>query len=338
MKKILITGGCGFIGSSLVRKIVTDNLFKVINVDNLTYAGNLESLNEIKVRTTFEKVDISDFNSIKDVFFKHKPNYVMHLAAESHVDRSISNSDVFISTNIIGTHNLLKCSHQLINEPNYNKIILDFTTYQLMKFMEILKMEIFLQKIPVTNHPLLIQHQRLSSDHLVRAWGRTYKLPILITNCSNNYGPYHFPEKLIPNVIIRAMNEENIRVYGDGSQIRDWLYVEDHVEALLSVISSGKIGETYNIGGNNEKTNLEVVNIICDLLEKHFGKNKKKISNYKELITFVDDRPGHDTRYAIDSTKIRKELNWIPSETFETGIEKTVKWYIDNKSWWESLI
>ena len=340
MKTILITGGCGFIGSSLVRKIVTDNLFKVINVDNLTYAGNLESLNEIRGSENyfFEKVDISDFNSLKDVFFKHKPNYVMHLAAESHVDRSISNSDVFISTNIIGTHNLLKCSHQLINEPNFNKDNFRFHHISTDEVYGDLEDGDFFTEDTSYKPSSPYSASKASSDHLVRAWGRTYKLPILITNCSNNYGPYHFPEKLIPNVIIRAMNEENIHVYGDGSQIRDWLYVEDHVQALLSVISSGKIGETYNIGGNNEKTNLEVVNIICDLLEKHYGKNKKKISNYKELITFVDDRPGHDTRYAIDSTKIRKELNWVPSETFETGIEKTVKWYIDNKSWWESLI
>lgn len=340
--KILITGGAGFIGSCLIRYLINESEHTLINVDKLTYAGNLESLNCISSsdRYHLEILDICNYDKLKGIFEKYDPDIIMHLAAESHVDRSIENPKEFLNTNIIGTYNLLQCSKiQYMNS--------DITKKENFRFLHVSTDEVFgdldnpdeyfnenTSYAPSSPYSA----SKASSDHLVRAWGRTYGLPILISNCSNNYGPYHFPEKLIPHTILNAIHGKNIPVYGNGQQIRDWLYVDDHARALCSVISSYKIGETYNIGGHNEHTNLSVVQNICECLEELAPTKPENIEYYRDLITFVSDRPGHDQRYAIDASKIEKDLGWRPKETFQSGLSKTVKWYLDNPQWYERVL
>ena len=340
--KILLTGGYGFIGSSLARLILGETDSSIVNVDKLTYAGNVESLREFSnsKRYFHEKIDICDVNSLVRLFEQHHPTCVMHLAAESHVDRSIDGPADFINTNIMGTFNLLEAARKYFDG-------LSAAEQKKFRFHHISTDEVygdlggtddlFTEQTPYSpSSPY--SASKAASDHLVRAWGRTYGLPIIITNCSNNYGPYHFPEKLIPHVILKAIHGKPLPIYGDGSQIRDWLYVEDHVKALINVVTKGDIGETYNIGGHNEKTNLEVVQAICDLLEELAPDKPSGVGKYQDLITFVKDRPGHDARYAIDASKIEDELGWVPEETFETGLRKTVQWYLDNTAWWERVL
>lgn len=340
--KILVTGGAGFIGSAVVRKIINKTNFEVVNLDKLTYAGNLESLSMAQDSSRYfhEMVDICDEKSLKRVFQQHQPNLIMHLAAESHVDRSIDTPSDFIDTNIIGTFKLLDAARHYYET-------LDESKKEQFRFHHISTDEVYGDL--GGSHDLFTEEtsyspsspysaSKAASDHLVRAWGRTYELPVIITNCSNNYGPYHFPEKLIPHIILNAIHGKPLPIYGDGSQIRDWLYVEDHANALLKVVTSGKIGVTYNIGGHNEKTNLEVVEIICDLLEELAPEKPKSVNKYRDLITFVRDRPGHDIRYAIDASKIEHDLGWVPEETFETGLQKTVQWYLNNRQWWERVL
>ena len=340
--KILITGGAGFIGSSLIRYLMKCKTFEIINLDFLTYAGNLDSLKDIinEINYVFCQVNICDSEAVAEVFRKHRPNVVMHLAAESHVDRSIDGPADFIDTNITGTFHLLDAARNYFES-------LEVVDKKLFRFHHISTDEVygdlkgtddlFTEETPYSpSSPY--SASKAASDHLVRAWGRTYGLPVIITNCSNNYGPYHFPEKLIPHVILNAIHGNPLPIYGDGSQIRDWLYVEDHAKALIKVVAEGEIGETYNIGGHNEKTNLEVVETICDLLEDLAPEKPVGVGNYRDLITFVKDRPGHDARYAIDASKIERELGWVPEETFETGLRKTIQWYLDNRQWWERVL
>lgn len=340
--KILVTGGAGFIGSAVVRHILECTQDSIINIDALTYAGNLNSLpnSEESGRYTFEKVDICNFNRLQQIFTTHKPDAVMHLAAESHVDRSINGPAAFIQTNLIGTFNLLESARQYYKSLTLDKQLAfrfhHISTDEVYGDLKG-KNNLFTEKTPYEpSSPY--SASKAGSDHLVRAWGRTYNLPILITNCSNNYGPYHFPEKLIPLMIIKALKGESLPIYGDGLQIRDWLFVEDHAQALYKVVTQGVPGETYNIGGHNEKTNIEVVNIICSLLEELAPIKPAGVVQYKDLITFVTDRPGHDVRYAIDASKIKRDLGWTPTETFESGIRKTVSWYINNHEWWARIL
>ena len=340
--KILVTGGAGFIGSAVVRLIIEKTKYHVVNLDKLTYAGNLDSLSNVNnsQRYSHEQVDICDAKALDSVFQQHQPDCVMNLAAESHVDRSIDGPSYFIETNIVGTFTLLEAARNYFDG-------LDQLGKKKFRFHHISTDEVygdlegtddlFTEQTPYApSSPY--SASKAASDHLVRAWGRTYNLPVIITNCSNNYGPFHFPEKLIPHVILNATYGKRLPIYGDGSQIRDWLYVEDHAKALVKVVTDGKIGETYNIGGHNEKTNLEVVEIICKLLEELAPDKPAGVINYRDLITFVKDRPGHDVRYAIDASKIERELGWLPEETFETGIRKTVQWYLDNRQWWERVL
>ena len=335
--KILVTGGAGFIGSAVIRHIIESTDDSVVNVDKLTYAGNLESLASVSdsSRYAFEQVDICDAAAMNAVFQRHQPDAVMHLAAESHVDRSIDGPAAFMETNIIGTYTLLEAARQYWST-------LPEAAQQAFRFHHISTDEVygdlegpedlFTETTPYApSSPY--SASKASSDHLVRAWLRTYGLPTLITNCSNNYGPYHFPEKLIPLMILNALEGKPLPVYGQGTQVRDWLYVEDHARALYKVATEGKVGETYNIGGHNEKQNIEVVHTLCDLLEELVPNKPTGISQYRDLITHVQDRPGHDIRYAIDASKIERELGWAPEETFETGIRKTLKWYLDNSEW-----
>nr|AFC34896.1 RmlB [Pasteurella multocida] len=328
--RILITGGAGFIGSAVVRHILNSTQDSVINIDKLTYAGNLESLKlvEHNERYTFEQVDICDKAELMRVFTQYQPDAIMHLAAESHVDRSINGPSAFIETNIIGTYNLLEVAREYWQSLNKEK-------QSTFRFHHISTDEVYgdlesTDKLFTETTPYSpsspYSASKASSDHLVRAWLRTYGLPTIVTNCSNNYGPYHFPEKLIPLIILNAIEGKKLPVYGNGLQIRDWLYVEDHARALYTVLSKGKIGETYNIGGHNEKTNIEVVRTICSLLEELAPNKPDNVQKYSDLITYITDRPGHDLRYAIDATKIQKELGWKPLETFESGIRKTVAW------------
>ena len=339
--KILVTGGAGFIGSAVIRTILAQTTYDVINVDKLTYAGNLDSLSDIaeSQRYVFEEVDICDPKSLSRLFEVHQPTIVMHLAAESHVDRSIDGPLDFINTNIIGTFNLLESSRHYFDTLDDSRLKFRFhhiSTDEVYGDLAGSK-DLFTEKTSYSpSSPY--SASKASSDHLVRAWGRTYGLPILISNCSNNYGPYHFPEKLIPHIILNAIHGKPLPIYGDGSQIRDWLYVEDHARALIKIATQGKIGETYNIGGRNEKTNHQVVVDICNLLEELAPDKPKGVKNYQDLITFVKDRPGHDERYAIDASKIENELGWTPHETFETGLRKTVQWYLDNYTWWNRVL
>ena len=335
--KILITGGAGFIGSAVIRHIINNSSHSVINVDKLTYAGNLESLDSIKddARYAFEQVDICNASGIKAVFNDHQPDIVMHLAAESHVDRSIDGPGEFIQTNIVGTYVLLEEARDYWSGlESDKKDIFRFHHVSTDEVYGDLKDtdDLFTEDTPYApSSPY--SASKASSDHLVRAWQRTFKLPTLITNCSNNYGPYQFPEKLIPLIIINALEGRELPIYGNGKQIRDWLYVDDHARALLHVALTGKTGETYNIGGHNELQNIDVVKTICSILDELMPSKIDSIDKYEQLITHVGDRAGHDVRYSIDATKIADELNWTPEEIFATGIKKTIQWYLDNKTW-----
>ena len=335
---IFITGGAGFIGSAVIRHLIQNTKVPVVNIDCLTYAGNLESLKDVSDnnRYTFEKVDIRDHKAIEKLFEKYKPTGIMHLAAESHVDRSIDGPALFIDTNILGTFTLLEASKKYWQSLK-NKNTFRFHHISTDEVYGALgKKGLFKETTPYQpNSPY--SASKAASDHLVRAWHHTYGLPVVTTNCSNNYGPYHYPEKLIPLTILNALQGKPLPVYGDGSQIRDWLYVEDHARALYQVFTEGKLGETYNIGGHSEKKNIEVVHLICKLLEELAPQKPEGIKRYKDLITFVADRPGHDVRYAMDATKIKKELGWVPKETFESGMKKTVQWYLANSDWWQRI-
>jgi dTDP-glucose 4,6-dehydratase len=340
--KILITGGAGFIGSAVIRNIIQHTDDSVVNLDKLTYAGNLESLVEVSDsdRYAFEQVDICNATELTRVFEQHKPDAVMHLAAESHVDRSIDGPAEFIQTNIVGTYTLLEAAraywNKLAEPKKTNFRFHHISTDEVYGDLEGPD-DLFTEETPYApSSPY--SASKASSDHLVRAWLRTYDFPTLITNCSNNYGPYHFPEKLVPLIILNALEGKDLPIYGKGNQIRDWLYVEDHARALYKVVTDGEVGETYNIGGHNEKQNIEVVHTICELLEELVPKNPNSRESgskqgFKGLITYVQDRPGHDIRYAIDAQKIERKLGWAPVETFESGIRKTVKWYLANTEW-----
>ncbi|MGD8234211.1 dTDP-glucose 4,6-dehydratase [Vibrio sp. TRT 1302] len=343
--KLLVTGGAGFIGSAVVRHIIENTNDEVVNIDKLTYAGNLESLISVadNSRYAFEHADICDAAAMARIFAEHKPDAVMHLAAESHVDRSITGPAAFIETNVVGTYTLLEATRAYWNT-------LSEEEQQAFRFHHISTDEVY-GDLPHPDEvtegselPMFLETtsyepsspysaSKASSDHLVRAWLRTYGLPTIVTNCSNNYGPYHFPEKLIPLVILNALEGKDLPIYGKGDQIRDWLFVEDHARALYRVVTEGKVGETYNIGGHNEKKNIEVVETICAILDALVPKE----SAYSEQITYVQDRPGHDRRYAIDSSKMQRELGWTPEETFETGLRKTVQWYLDNLAWCKNV-
>lgn len=340
--KILVTGGAGFIGSAVVRHLIEATDYEVVNLDKLTYAGNLKSLASVadSDRYCFEQVDICNREALAQVFDNHQPDAVMHLAAESHVDRSIDGPGDFIQTNVVGTYTLLEATRSYWAR-------LDESAQQAFRFHHISTDEVYGD---LDNPKELFREDtayapsspysasKAGSDHLVRAWGRTYGLPIIITNCSNNYGPFHFPEKLIPLMIINALQGKALPVYGAGEQIRDWLYVEDHARALVKVVTEGQIGETYNIGGHNEKRNIDVVTTLCAILDELAPSQHEGIDNYEALITHVADRPGHDLRYAIDASKIERELGWTPEETFETGLRKTVEWYLANESWWRNVL
>ena len=338
----LITGGAGFIGSAVIRHIISNTQHHVLNIDKLTYAGNLDSVESAgqSDRYSFAQVDICDKAALIEAFNAFQPDVVMHLAAESHVDRSIDGPGEFIQTNIVGTYVMLDVARHYWQG-------LDGDKKDAFRFHHVSTDEVY-GDLEGTDDLFLettsydpsspYSASKASSDHLVRAWHRTFDLPVVITNCSNNYGPCHFPEKLIPHVILNALAGKPLPVYGDGQQIRDWLYVEDHARALYKVACEGAVGETYNIGGHNEKTNLTVVHTICDLLEELAPNKPNSIALYRDLITFVKDRPGHDLRYAIDATKIQDELGWVPEETFETGMKKTVEWYLNNKDWWQRVL
>lgn len=339
---ILVTGGAGFIGSAVVRFLIEHTEHQVLNLDKLTYAGNLQSLAAVSghPRYQFVQQDICDQNALMALLREFRPHIIMHLAAESHVDRSIDGPGEFIQTNVMGTFSLLQAARQYYQQ-------LDHETRSKFRFHHISTDEVF-GDLHGTDD-LFTEHtpyapsspysaSKAASDHLVRAWHRTYGLPVVLSNCSNNYGPYHFPEKLIPLMILNALAGKPLPVYGDGKQIRDWLYVEDHARALYRVATQGTPGESYNIGGHNEKQNIEVVRAICDLLEELAPEKPAGVAQYRDLITFVTDRPGHDVRYAIDAGKISTELNWQPAETFDSGLRKTVLWYLHNQAWWQAVL
>ena len=335
--KILVTGGAGFIGSAVCRHLVTDLRHSVVNVDKLTYAGTLSSLETIQDSPSysFEQVDICDSAALARVFETHRPDAVMHLAAESHVDRSITGADAFIQTNIVGTFRLLESARAYYNG-------LTGAERNAFRFLHVSTDEVYgsLGRTGLFTEETAYDPRspysasKASADHLASAWVETYGLPVVISNCSNNYGPYHFPEKLIPLMILNALDGKNLPVYGDGSNVRDWLYVEDHAKALYLILTQGRIGEKYNVGGRNERTNLQVVERLCDILD---ALRPKKDGSYRDQIAFVDDRPGHDARYAIDAGKLEGELGWRAEETFETGLKRTIEWYLDNNWWWGPL-
>lgn len=334
--KILVTGGAGFIGSAVVRLAISRG-HTVVNLDSFTYAACLNNVDTVSDNPNYvlEHKDIRNRNDLDVIFSKHRPDAVMHLAAESHVDRSIDGPSDFIETNVTGTFNLLEAARsywQTIGKPKsfrFHHISTDEVFGSLPSDPSVR----FTEETPYDPRSPY-SASKASSDHLVRAWHETYGLPVVLTNCSNNYGPYHFPEKLVPVTILRALAEKSLPIYGDGSNIRDWLYVEDHADALLLVLARGEIGRSYNIGGENELTNLELVHTICKILNRLIPRSK---GSYAELITFVKDRPGHDQRYAIDPSRIKNELGWQPSFTVEQGLEKTVQWFLDNKHWWKPL-
>jgi len=340
--KFLITGGAGFIGSAVIRHLIVDSSHGVLNLDKLTYAGNLESLSSVNNsnRYQFVQADICDADFLKAILDDFRPDIVMHLAAESHVDRSIDGPAEFIQTNIVGTYQLLEISRA------YWQSLSDDKKSQ-FRFHHVSTDEVYGDLVG-TNDLFLettsykpsspYSASKASSDHLVRAWNRTYGLPIVITNCSNNYGPYQFPEKLIPHIILNAISGKALPVYGDGLQIRDWLHVEDHARALVKVALEAKDGETYNIGGHNEVANIDVVRTLCGLLEELVPSKPEGVARYEDLIAYVKDRPGHDVRYAIDASKIQRDLGWVPEETFETGLRKTVEWYLSNQTWWQRVL
>lgn len=337
-KTVIVTGGAGFIGSNLVRLLLNNKNLQVINIDKLTYAGCLQSLEDISENPNyfFEQVDICDKENIKRIFDKYKPNAILNLAAESHVDRSIDGPGDFIHTNIIGTFTLLEAARNYIAE---NKLKINEFRFLHVSTDEVYgslgKEGFFKETTPYSpNSPY--SSSKASSDHLVRAWHHTYGLPVLITNCSNNYGPYQFPEKLIPLNLFNALNDKPIQIYGKGDNIRDWLYVEDHCNGILKVLETGKLGESYNIGGNNEQSNLELIKFICSILDDLAP--RKDGAKHENSIVFVKDRPGHDLRYAIDSSKIQNELGWKPSENLDSGIRKTVQWYLKNQKWVEAVL
>jgi dTDP-glucose 4,6-dehydratase len=339
---ILVTGGAGFIGSAVVRHLINDTEHRVMNLDKLTYAGNIESLASVSGsdRYQFSQTDICDRPAIDALFADFQPDIIMHLAAESHVDRSIEGPADFIETNIVGTYQLLEAARAYWGQlPEAKRASFRFhhiSTDEVYGDLEGTD-DLFTETTPYApSSPY--SASKASSDHLVRAWHRTFGLPVVLTNCSNNYGPYHFPEKLIPHMILNALAGKALPVYGTGNQIRDWLYVEDHARALVLVATTAAISETYNIGGHNEKQNIEVVHTLCELLEELHPEKPEGIAQYKDLITFVKDRPGHDLRYAIDASKIAADLGWKPQETFETGLRKTVQWYLENREWWQRVL
>lgn len=333
----MVTGGAGFIGSAVCRHLVKDKACEVLNLDKLTYAGVPESLKEIEDSPLyrFEKADVCDKTAVAAIFADYQPDAVMHLAAESHVDRSIDGPATFIETNIVGTYTMLECARDYWNGLSEGK-------KERFRFHHISTDEVYgslgddglFEETTPYDPRSPYSASKASSDHLVKAWFHTYGLPVVITNCSNNYGPYHFPEKLIPLVILNALDEKPLPIYGKGDNIRDWLYVEDHAKALVAVVASGELGETYNVGGRNERTNLEVVETICSILDELRPRTE---GSYKDLITFVADRPGHDARYAIDATKLETELGWKAQENFDTGIRRTIQWYLDNDWWWRPI-
>ena len=341
MQTVMVTGGAGFIGSAVVRLLVEREHYQVINVDKLTYAGNLESLASVNDATAyhFVQADIGDAEAIAAIMRQYRPDTVMHLAAETHVDRSIDSASPFIQANVIGTWVLLEVCRRYCDS-------LSGAQRENFRFHHISTDEVYGslgdsgQFTEQTRYDPSSPYSasKASSDHLVRAWHRTYDLPIVVSNCSNNYGPFQFPEKLIPLMILNALEGKPLPVYGEGRQVRDWLYVDDHARALLVVAKEGIVGETYNIGGHNTKTNLDVVNAVCEVLEEKIPSSDKGIQNYQSLIQFVADRPGHDYRYAIDASKIERELGWTPQESFESGLKKTVDWYLTHESWWRHVL
>jgi len=336
--KLIVTGGAGFIGSAVIRYLINDTDVTILNVDKLTYAGNLDSLSTVKnnPRYHFAQVDICDVSALQQEFTQFKPDAIMHLAAESHVDRSIDGPAEFINTNIVGTYTLLEAARHYWQS-------LDSSAKARFRFHHVSTDEVYgsLEKNGLFLESTAYQPNspysasKAASDHLVRAWHHTFKLPIVTTNCSNNYGPYQFPEKLIPLIILNALEGKPLPVYGQGENSRDWLYVDDHARALYLVLKQGEVGETYNIGGHNEMTNLEVVQTLCTMFDDLQPTSPHK--PHSQLITFVTDRPGHDLRYAIDASKIQKTLGWKPIETFETGLHKTVQWYLENRNWWQRV-
>jgi dTDP-glucose 4,6-dehydratase len=337
MKKVIVTGGAGFIGSAVCRHLVNDKGCAVLNLDKLTYAGVPESLSEIEDSDLyrFEKADVCDKAAVSAIFADFQPDAVMHLAAESHVDRSIDGPATFIETNIVGTYNMLECAREYWNTlSEEGKTAFRFHHISTDEVYGSLGDEGLFEETTAYDPRSPYSASKASSDHLVKAWFHTYGLPVVITNCSNNYGPYHFPEKLIPLVILNALDEKQLPIYGKGDNIRDWLYVEDHARALVTVVETGRLGETYNVGGRNERTNLEVVETICTILDEL---RPRPDGSYRDLITFVTDRPGHDRRYAIDATKLETELGWKAQENFDTGIRRTIQWYLDNDWWWRPI-